>query len=236
MGRTITEWADRVSVLLGDPKPTPAPESLQDHVIAAARRFSGDLPRISFADYAGDGVAFELNLPASWVNGFSQVQAAEYPQGERPEVYLDMQEISLYPRDSAPTKIRLRDTTPASGKTARLYFSLPWPIPDENPATDKISDLDFEPVCHLAAAYAALELSGDAAGHTRNTLSGADLVGEATEHGRWVTEHERHLKIYLNHVGADAEGGGAPASGIIDWDARASFLETGRRFLFRGRR
>jgi hypothetical protein len=234
MGRTITEWADRVSTLLGDPKPTPAAESLEDHVIAAVRKFSSDLPRITYVDYTGDGVTFDLALPAGWVSGFSRAQAVEYPQGQRPETYLDLQEVALYPRDSAPTKIRLRDTTPAVGKTARVYYSLPWPVPTSDPAIDKISDLDFEPVCHLGAAYAALELSGDAAGHTRSSLPNADLVGEQTEHARWVTEYERHLKVYLGHVGT--EEGGAPASGIIDWDATASFLETGRRFLFRGRR
>jgi hypothetical protein len=236
MGRTITQWEDRASTLLGAPKPAPASESMQDHVLAAVRKFSADLPRITYADYPGDGVTFDLALPAAWMNGFSRVQEVEYPQGERPPVRLDLQEVSPYPPDSAPTAIRLRDTTPAVGKTARVFYSLPWPVPDENPATDKISDLDFEPVCHLAAAYAALELASDAAGHTRNSLSGADLVGEQTEQGRWLAAYDRHLKTYLAHVGADEEGGGAPASGIIDWDATASFLQTGRRFLFRGRR
>jgi hypothetical protein len=236
MGRTIETYEERTRTILGGPAERDIKaESLQDHVLGAVRKFSSDLPRITFADYVGDGVVFDLLLPVTWVHGFSRVQGVEYPQGQRPASILDLQEVSYYPADSAPTKIRLRDTTPATGKTARVYFSLPWPEPNSDPVTDKISDLDFIPVCHLAAAYAALELAGGAAGNTRSSLPGADLVGEASEQARWLEEHDRHLKIYSTHVGG-ADGGGAPASGIIDWDATASFRETGRRFLFRGRR
>lgn len=234
MGRTIDDWQDRTQTLLGDPKPTPAPESIQDHVLAAIRRFSADIPRITYADYPGDGVTFDLNLPTGWVPGFSRVVELEYPQGQRPAEYLDLQEVSLYPRDSAPTKIRLRDTTPATGSTTRVYYAIPWPIPTDDPSIDKISDLDFEPVAHLAAAYAALELSGDAAGHTRSSIPGANIAGDTSEYDRWIREHERHLELYFGHVGSVE--GGALADGIIDWDARSTFVETRGRFLFRGRR
>jgi hypothetical protein len=234
MGNAVETWEERTRTILGSPSTDDlSSESLQDHVLAAVRRFSGELPRITYSDYVGDSVTFDLALPTGWVNGFSRVQALEYPLGDRPATNLDLQEISYYPADSAPLKIRLRDTTPVTGKTARVYFSIPWPVPTSDPTVDKISDLDFIPVCHLAAAYGALELAGGAAGNTRNSLSGADLVGESTEQARWLEEHDRHMKIYLTHVGGSEDG--APADGIIDWDAAASYL-SGRRFLFRGRR
>jgi len=235
MGRSLPTWRDRCRDRLGNPPDEViSPGSLEDFVRAAVRAFSGDRPRTTFANFAGDGAAFDLAIASltGWVNVFSQVRAIEYPQGEREPVYLDEQSFILYPTDSAPTAVRLLVDTPATGKTARVYYTVPWPIPTSDPAIDKVADTDYEPVVALGASQAALELAGRAAGHQRPSLPSASLVGEQTEQSRWSELARMLAKEYRDHVGS-GDAGEAPAMGVIDWDARSSWDETGHRFLFR---
>lgn len=235
MGQALSAWEARTRVILGSPSATDLPTAdLEDHVRAAVRKFSADQPRTLFSDYAGDGSTYDLAIPAAWVQRFSSVQAVEYPTGNRPETFLDLEEVTLYPRDSAPTHIRLNRTTPGSGKTARIYWSRPWPIPDATAATDLIPDEDFDPVCHYAAYLGALQLAAKAAGHKKPTLPGADAVDWDSEADRWRRLAKEKRRVYDEHVGTDS--GPPPASAVTDWDARATWPATRGNFLFRGRR
>ncbi|MGQ0671235.1 MAG: hypothetical protein ACT4PO_16505, partial [Actinomycetota bacterium] len=224
-----------VRSLLGEPpKKLITDEAIEDNVAAAVRRFSGDSPRVTFTDFSGNGSAFDFALPTGWIHGFSRVSAIEHPTGNRPETFLDLKEIITYPRDSAPTVIRLLETTPATGtNNVRVYWTLPWPIPTSDATVDKIADHDFEPVAHLGAYLCCLQLESQAAANTRLTVPTADFAGQGEESGRWKEAGDRHLKAYLDHIGGGLDGAVGPADGLTDWDARSSWLETGRRFLFR---
>ncbi len=242
MGVKLMVWRDRARALLGNVSKDLLPDGdLDGFVRQAVRAFSADVPRITYQDYAGDGTTYDLATPtvaggggADWVPGFSSVKAVEYPQGERPAELLDMAEVSLYPEDSAPTAIRLNVTTPVSGETARVYYTAPWPVPDSQTTTDQIDDQDREPVLCLAAALAALALAARAATHKRAVLEEASLVGHETEEDRWLRIYEEKRKVYSDHVGGLQ--GERAASGVVDWDILSSWLDTGHRFLFRGRR
>jgi hypothetical protein len=239
MGRQIGAWEARARVRLGNVSTTVLlEESLQDHVLAAVRRFSSDRARVVHFDFAGNGVAFDIAISSltSWVHGFSSVEAIEYPQGDREPTYLDDQSFVLYPAISVPTAVRLLSTVPATGQTARLFYSAPWPVPTEDPDDDLISNTDYEPVVALAASTAALELAGRAAGTQRNTLGGADLVGESSESERWLQIARSLAKEYGGHVGSGEGDGEAPAQAVTDWDARSTWDDTGRLFIFRKRR
>jgi hypothetical protein len=236
VGRQIGAWEARARVRLGNVSiPVLLEESLQDHVLAAVRRFSSDRARIVNFDFAGDGAAFDIAITAltSWVHGFSSVQAIEYPLGDREPSYLDDQSFVLYPAISVPTHVRLLSTVPATGQTARVFYTAPWPVPTEDPDDDLISNTDYEPVVALAASTAALELAGRSAGTQRNTLGGADLVGESSESERWLQIARSLAKEYAGHVGSGDGDGEAPAQAVTDWDAQATWVDTGRRFLFR---
>src|SRR5438034_6969 len=120
MGQTLAAWETRVKAILGNPDVARLPvQDLDDAIKGALRRYGKDRPRALSADYAGNGSTFDLAVPASWINGFSGVMAVEYPQGQRPAVFLDLAEVGLYPDVLAPTFIRLNFTTPATGQTAR---------------------------------------------------------------------------------------------------------------------
>lgn len=233
---TLAEYEVRSRIMLGRPATTTISSGdLEEHVEEAVRRYSKDRPRTAFRDYAGDGSAFDLSLTpiTEWVHGFSFPQAIEYPQGERPPVFLDMGEALLYPLDSAPTSIRLTSTTPATGETARVYFSVPWPIPTNDPAVDKIPATDFETVCHYAAYLGAEQLAGRAVPKKDPSFPAAQVFDLAAEGPNWREIARDHLKAYRVAVGADEETRPTPASGWVNWDAQSSWLYTGRTFLFR---
>lgn len=237
MGRALATWESRVRALLGNPGNNSSGitnADVDEFVFAAVRKFSGDYPRVLFSDFAGNGSTFDLTKPAAWVDRFSSVRAVEYPQGERPAEHLDMAEVSLYPLDSAPTHIRLEDTTPQTGKTARVYFTVPWPLPTATAGDDKIADTDYEAVAELAAGLAALELAARAAGNKHPTIPSADSVDWQSEADRWRRIGQDYIAKYRDHVGG--RGGEPPASAVFDWDAASTWRDTGRRFLFRGRR
>lgn len=235
MGFSLDEYEARTRMFLGHPsEDTIARSDVQEHVEEATRRYSRDRPRIAFRDYVGDGSAYDLalNLITEWVNGFSYPQAIEYPQGERPPLFLDMGEVLLYPLDSAPTHIRLTNTTPATGKTARVYFGVPWPIPTSDPAVDKIPATDFEAVCHLSTHHAALQLAGRAAPKKDPNLPAADIFDLSAEGPSWREIARDHLKAYQAAIGTDEDTTPTPASGWVNWDSSSSWLDTGRTFLF----
>lgn len=242
MGQTLATYDARVRARLGNIDSTAIPDGdLDKYVEDAVRRFSRDRPRILTADYAGDGVTTDFALPAGWLDDFSFVAAIESPQGQKPAAMLDDAEISLYPDRSTPQFIRLASTIPSAGQTARIYFATSWPIPDAVAGTDQISAVDFEAVVALAASYAAEELRARSIRNTRSDFPEADQAGRVTEEtDKWQMLARDLRREYADHLGTLADGsdatGPGPAGATYDWDARATFDENGREFLFHGGR
>jgi hypothetical protein len=230
MGRTLNEWIDSVRSIIGGAKQEKiSDEDLEKYVYAAIRKFSGDAPRTAYSDYTGDGVSKSFTLPAGWQQGFSSPIGVEYPQGQNPPMTIDDAELSLYPLDTAPTTLLLRETTPAAATVARLYYMVSWPLPTSDPAIDLIPDVAFEPVSQLAAHQAFLQLAARSAGTGRN-VGGSDINTSTPESQDYSTRARDAKKEYTDFLGGGDSG---PASGWTDWDASSTFLLTGRRFLFK---
>jgi len=242
MGQNITTWENRLRAVLGGSGVITTTKissvDAQDSIKAAVRRFSTDRARRAYTDYSGDGVAFKLLLPAAWIAGFSVPLNVEHPVGNRPPDYLDMAEVALTPIDSAPSHVQLNETTPATGvNNVRLFWSVPWPIPTATAGDDKIADTDYEPVVHLSAYFGALQLAGRASDNTKSNLPSADAADFASEESEWREFSRAQLKVYSDHMSGGEDSG--PAEAFFDWDARASWIATGRMFLapaHRGRR
>jgi hypothetical protein len=232
VGQTLATWEARVQSLLANPPVTVLPVGdIDRHVYAAVRQFSLDRPRATYADFTGDGSSYQFAVPPGWVAGFSWVGAVEYPQGERPPVWLDLAEVQTYPSDDSPTYIQLNLTTPASGKKARVFYSIPYPLPDPNASTDLVPDTSFEYVAKLAAAGGARQLAARAAANVTPTFPSATIGNVEGEEKRWGDVADDYRKEYEAHVGTG--GGPAPASAVIDWDASSDELATGFRWIFR---
>ena len=187
-------------------------------VAAALARYSKDRPRQAYKDYAGDGAAYDFALPADWDPALSAVAAVEYPEGEREPVHLQARDWTIYAKGTTAEKLRLLRHTPASGETARLFYTLPHGA-DDGSATVPANDL--KAVAWLAAAEGCGILARRHAQSSVPTL-GADQVdhqGKAPEYIRLGKELERK---YMAHLGL-REGDITPAAGAtLDWDGDLS--------------
>lgn len=187
-------------------------------VAAALARYSKDRPRRAHKDYAGDGAAYDFALPADWDGALSAVEGVEYPQGEREAAYLQRRDWTIYGQGTGVEKLRLLRDTPQSGKTLRLFYTLPHAA-DGSSTTVPANDL--KPVAWLAAAEGCHVLARRHAQTSVPTLQ-ADAVdhqSKASEYTRLGKELERR---YMAHLGLK-EGETAPAAGAtLDWDESLS--------------
>jgi hypothetical protein len=183
-------------------------------VAAALARYSKDRPRRAHKDYAGDGAAYDFALPADWDQALSAVEAVEYPQGEREPAYLDRRDWVIYAPGTSQEKLRLLRHTPASGKSARLFYTLPHEADDDS-ATVPANDL--KAVAWLAAAEGCHALAHRFAQASAPTLSAGavDYQSRAAEYTKLGKELERR---YQAHVGQAPGAAGA----TLDWDEQLS--------------
>lgn len=188
-----------------------------DAITAAVKRYSQARPLQGAQDYAGDGVTFDLTLPTGWVLDFSIVRDIEYPAGERVPVYLDKERYQLYQSPTA-TKVRLLDTTPAAGKTARVFFTKRHLV---DGTSSSIPDVDEEAVANLAAAVGLRALAAIYAGTTDPTIA-ADVVNYRTKAQEYTSLADKLEADYRKHLGLDKDSEAKAASGFADVDQTSS--------------
>jgi hypothetical protein len=232
MGRTLATYTDRVrSILGGVGSSTLSDADVEGHIYAAVRRFSTEVPRLAYSDYAGNSSASSFALPVGWQQGFSEIAGVEYPQGNNPPLGLDDQELNLYPATGEPTTLLLSSTVPQTGQTARLYYTQAWPLPDSSTTTDVIPDVGYEPLCQLAASFAAEQLAARAANSTHPT-GGSDFANVNPEEQNWREVASACLKRFDAFIGGGDQAG--PAFGWESWDVRSNFeYQSGGLYLFR---
>ncbi len=189
-----------------------------DLIEASLSRYSKDRPRHALQDYAGDGAAYDFNLPSDWDAALSVVASVEYPQGEREPIYLQRRDWVLYARGTPAEKLRFIRHTPASGETARLIYTLPHTADDSQTT---VPPNDLKPLAWLAAAEGCHVLARRYA-QTSEPILGADSVSyrsKAAEYTRLGKELERK---YQSHIGLKEGETAAPAGLSLDWDAALS--------------
>lgn len=184
-----------------------------DAITAAVKRYSLARPQQGAQDYAGDGVAFDLNLPTGWVTDFSVVRAIEYPAGERVPILLEPESYQLYQTPST-IKIRLLSTTPATGKNARVFFTKPHLV-DGSSAT--IPAVDEEALSNLAAAIGLRALASLYAGTVDPSIA-ADIVNYRSKAQEYTSLADKLEANYRAHLGLDKDSEAKAASGFADVD------------------
>ena len=179
---------------------------------AIGGRYSKDRPRALVADLVGDGAQFEWDVSAlgGWQAGFSHVASIEYPQGERVPCYLDNADWQLY---ESPAAQFLRFAfTPASGKTARVTFTMP-----HSPDASTVPDADFYALGALAASLAARRLAALYA-QTGDSSIAADTVNYRTKSQEYLALARRLEKDYENLLGTDPERTAPASSRTAAWE------------------
>ncbi|WP_447978084.1 hypothetical protein [Candidatus Nitrospira bockiana] len=184
-----------------------------DAIFQAVKRYATIRPVLAVQDYAGDGATYDFALPSGWVAEFSTIRALEYPADQRKPSLLEDDEWQFY-QTTAGTKLRLLDTTPATGKTLRVTFTK-LHVVDANGST--IPAHDEEAVADLAAAIGLRALAAIYSGTVDATLAAdtVDYKSKAAEYSKRADELEARWR---DHLGLDRESDAKAASHFIDVD------------------
>jgi hypothetical protein len=185
----------------------------------AVMEYSKHRPRIMVMDVAGDGATYDIPLgtapgPTDWIEDFSVVRQVEYPAGEREPVYLEQDEWREYVKPTTGRVLRLIETTPATGESTRVTYSIPQTVSAD---TGTIPDSDFYAVVQLAASYAAHGLAMFYAQQGDSTI-GADSVDHKSKSSDYATRAKDLRALYFAHMGMKDERGAPAASVHMDWD------------------
>ncbi|MEK6711814.1 MAG: hypothetical protein AABZ64_14675, partial [Nitrospinota bacterium] len=183
-------------------------------VDAALARYSQDRPRRAHKDYAGDGAAYDFALPADWDRALSIIEEVEYPQGEREPIYLQRRDWTLYAPGTSQEKLRLLRDTPQSGKTVRLFYTLPHAA---DGSSTTVPPNDLKAVAWLAAAGGCGALARRFAQASAPTL-GADAMDHQSKAAEYTKLGRELERAYEDHIGR-ASG---PSGATLDWDERLS--------------
>jgi len=119
-----------------------------------------------------------------------------------------------------------KETTPQSTDLINFEYTTIHVLDD---STDTIPFADYDPVVHLAAAFAAYSISDEFGKHQDSTIS-ADAIDYATKSAEWREIGNKHKEIFHEYMGLGSTTAGAT---ITDLDPTFAW---GRRFLYHGGR
>ncbi len=185
------------------------PEDFDRNINAALNRFSKHKPDTKVEDIVGNGTN-DYDLPAGWVDEFSNIKSIELPIGDVPETLLDADTYSLY---ETPTgfKIRLLDDKPPATQSFRINHTIPRTI-----AT--IPPVDVDAFVMLAAGFCCEELS-NAYAPTGDSTIGADSVDHKSKSHDYGIRAKRLMKLYREHLNLKDDDTLPAASAIVDMDS-----------------
>jgi len=203
------KFRERIARLIQDEAGRLSTADIDGFLAEALSVFSRDYPRVRVVDIAGTG-AYQYDLPADWVEGFSAVVRLEYPVGQRPPVYLEADDYMVY-RDTSGEKLLLVSHLPQSGETLRLTYTTTY----TEAALEEIPQVMQEGVCLLAAALCCEALSRSYAQGTQPTIA-VDAVDYGEKSDVYARRAKELQERYAEFMGKAS--GVRPASGVRDWD------------------
>lgn len=167
-------------------------------ITAAVLRYSKDAPVIKMVEVIATGGNF-LNLPAEWIDDFSQLQSVEYPVGNVPPNKLSNDEYDV-------------QLTPTGKKIAHKYsFSTGAKVWLEITVRHTLSDVadtipidDREAVCCLAGANLCDQLATKYSGDTNSSIN-ADSVNHQSKAAEYAARARALRKRYTDELGIDTK-------------------------------
>lgn len=205
---TLDDLRTRLDQILQDAAGRLAAAARDGAIFQAIADYSRDRPRRVVLDIAGSG-AFDLALPADWVEGFSHIVSIEYPAGRRDPVVLESGAWSLYTTPAGKV-LRLLDVTPASGETVRINYTVPH---RDDGTTLPAADLDA--LADLAAAI-AFEKRATLMAEGRDPTLAADVAGSRAHAEDFAARAREARRRYNERLGKEGQPGAA--TGAADWD------------------
>ncbi len=215
MGHTAADWSQQVLVKLNDVAQADVNTDtvFTLGVVPALAQFSIDRAHSAVVDLTPVGRYLALpTVGNGWVSGWSDITRIEAPAGETPPYWLDRVEWQLTRDPADPTvETVLLPLELAAGEVARVFFTTTWPTPTTVAADDLVSDLAFEAVTALAAAYVCGALATSAAFGRQGALPTGFVDG--TERSRNLLDAAASLRtMYNTFIGLGVVAGSGAGS------------------------
>lgn len=190
---------------------------VDEAALQALERFSQDRPRrLTTAAAAVGAASYDLALPASWVEGFSELENIEYPvptSARNFPAYLPRDEWGTLTSATGTTVIRSFGAQFSPSSNYSLVYTAPHTLDDLDAATaTTIPAGDEAAFCRLTAAKALFILAASTASETDSSVS-IDVAGHREKADRYRSLAKDMLADYEK---AMAEDGGPPAVAFVD--------------------
>ncbi len=226
MSMTKEDYLSRLETSLQDTAEEIQPDDKSRLLSQAVLIYSKDRAREIVHEITGDGTAYDFVMPASWIDGFSNIIGQiEYPADDyQNPVYIEDDEWIFFRKlvSSVTTKyIRFVTFTPGSGKKARIVYTTTHTL---NDTTNTIIDNDIEAVVALTATLCFWALAAKFAQTTSPSID-ADVIDYQRKSDTYATLAKEKLAIYnsLMGLGAEAKGAAAASAGVVFKDLDISF-------------
>jgi len=181
-------------------------EALADHSRRSPRRVT--------ADISGDGETHEyvlVTVASDWTAGLSVVQRVRtIPDGAEDGYMYWMESDRWHVLRDGTSDVIVFETPIASGDTARLYYTAPWP------AATWPSEDDYA-IANLAASKATEIIAQFFAQEGAPTLDVA-FAQNSPKVDAYLQTARRFADRYLSHFGYKDLKSRRPFSTVLDWD------------------
>jgi hypothetical protein len=151
---TLTDYINKIKKTIKDNSSYLSNDDILLCIENGLAKLSKDWPLIVDVSCSGNNGS-EYNLPAEWVEGFSFIQAMEYPVGNLIPEYLEEEDYEIY-QNNNQKMIRFTKTRILSTEQYKIFFAVPYKIAsEENNVPTSIS----KAVIFLASFFACEMLS-----------------------------------------------------------------------------
>ena len=196
-------------------------------------RYSQDSPRQMVAALDGDGQTFRFpvaDLPG-WREGFSSIDAVEYPYGLQRPQRLRAHEYKLRLHaanigEEASRVLQFMDFTPGAGERFGVHYIAPHYVTD---STSTVPDADFSAVGYLFCHTICIAIAGRLR-RTRDAAITADMIDiRRTKGDEYVSQAKTFYEEYKKLMGIP-EKGPKPAVIVDDVELQPSWSNQGRGY------
>lgn len=130
-------------------------ETAKKLVEQAVEIFSRDRPLQKTVEFVGDGKTFQFQLPEDFLDGFSSVQAVEYPVDSRLPCFLPQEEFIVLNVAGKPF-LRLVILTPKVGERIRVFYTTIHSLTETNSTIPShLKTAVVNKACELACRFLA---------------------------------------------------------------------------------
>jgi len=179
--------------------------------------YSRDRPYELVHSITGDG-GNRYTLPSDWDTDFSSIVYVEFPAGEDDPTLLDEEEVFVWTNASTTAfQFRFRDLT--TSDTALVKYTRKHSITS---TACTVPDTDFDAVCFLATAHAALAIAGRLIRNKNESGMMDGLVSLRTTSDQYKSYAQEMLKMYFRRLGINPDQGVKARLAIFDLDPMPS--------------